>query len=184
MMIPRLPVVSSLVAVTCLACSASCERPQETSQEVSRISAGQEAIRRYSERVSEVDALQQRFTAAWRKANELADPKALKEAVDTQVLPALDGYTNGLKTMPTDTQDLALVHKILVDGMDSLGGAFRAFAEGLTGETRTTRYAELLTQMDALAKAEATYLEELKSYYAKHHVDLVPHPPARAPDAK
>jgi len=109
-----------LVAVTATAGCDLINGPSELERE---IAAEQQIIKTYSAAVPEVDALKTTFLDAWKKANELKDLKAYKEALQTQVVAALGAYVAATAKMP--------------------------------------------------AAARATYLEQLKTHYARYRVDLV-----------
>ena len=56
-----------------------------------------------------------RFVEAWKAANELKELKAYRDALEGQVLPALDAYVKAAEAMPTGSPELAEIHKGLVD---------------------------------------------------------------------
>ncbi len=155
-----------LVAPGCTRVAGDAEREQ-------RIAKEQQAIQEYSEKVPDVDKLQQRFLSEWRKANEIRDLKAFKDALEAQVVPALDAYLATLRLLPTDTERLAAIHGVVVASYTEAVAAFRTFVEGLTNDNVEARYRVLLDTMDAVGKAEQDYREKLETYYADNRVKLV-----------
>jgi hypothetical protein len=156
-----------------LLCAPACNRVTGDPEREQRIATEQQAIQAYSDKVPEVDKLQERFLSEWRKANEIRDLKAFKDALEAQVLPALDAYLATLKLLPTDTESLAAIHGVVVTAYSDAVAAFRTFVEGLTNDNVEARYRALLDTMDAVGKAEQGYRDKLETYYADNRVKLV-----------
>jgi hypothetical protein len=160
------------LAVALLGAS-GCTRVAGDAEREQRIAKEQQAIQEYSEKVPDVDKLQERFLSEWRKANEIRDLKAFKDALEAQVVPALDAYLATLKLLPTDTEQLAAIHGLVVASYTEAVAAFHTFVEGLTNDNVEARYRVLLDTMDAVGKAEQSYREKLETYYAENRVKLV-----------
>ncbi|MCA9515602.1 MAG: hypothetical protein KC635_11720 [Myxococcales bacterium] len=179
----RLPslLIALFVALTA-ATAPACESITGPSELQRKIAHEQEVIAAYSAEVAKVDALQRRFVEAWKAANEQKELKAYRDALEGQVLPALDAYVKAAEAMPTGSPELAEIHKGLVDAYRGARESFQGFTSELSEANVESGYKALLEKMDAVKKAEAAYLEKLKLYYAKNQVDLVPAPestPAR-----
>ncbi|MCB9727321.1 MAG: hypothetical protein H6744_00745 [Deltaproteobacteria bacterium] len=162
--------VSLAAAVLCVT---GCTRVSGDAERERRIAAEQRAIQEYSEKIPEVDKLQERFLVEWRKANEIRDLKAFKDALEAQVLPALDAYLATLKLLPARTEQLAAIHGVMVTAYTDAVAAFRTFVAGLTNDNVEARYRVLLDTMDAVGAAEQAYREKLETYYADNRVKLV-----------
>lgn len=138
-----------------------------------KIAAEQQVIAAYSAEVPKVDQRQQAFLEAWTRAHTLKDFKAYKEALEVNVLPALDAYVAAAEAMPAGSEELARIHRVMLDALVAAKTSFHAYGAALTEENVEQGYAEVLTRMDAVRAARATYLEQLKTHYAKNRVDLV-----------
>ena len=163
-----------LLALTpALLASSACELINGPSELERQIAAEQQVIAAYSADVPRVDGLQQAFLGAWARAPELKDFKAYKDALEAQVLPALDAYFTAVEKMPTGSPALADIHKGLLDALRAAHEGFRSFVATLAEDNVEAGYAQVLTRMDAVRQARERYLERLKTHYAKHRVDLV-----------
>ena len=167
-------VLSLVVAVTVVACN----QVTEQTEQQRRTLAEQKIIQKYSDDVAQVDKLQKTFTDAWKAANEQTNIKDLKEAFESRVLPALESYVKALSAMPTESEDLEKIHKVLVDAYQDTLKAFKAFADGLTEDNIVERYKTLLGSTDKVHEAERTYFADLQTYYKKYNVNLVDQKPA------
>ncbi|MGM0576668.1 MAG: hypothetical protein ACQEXJ_13145 [Myxococcota bacterium] len=167
----RQMLLATLLALSVLA--VGCERMAGDSERERRVAAEQEAIEAYSEKVPQVDALQERFVEAWRKANEIKGLDAFKEAVESRVVPALEAYVAALKVMPTGSEELERIHGVVLEAYESATAAFRKFVDGLDDENVEARYKALLEAMDQVAAAEEAYREQLEAYYAQNRVELI-----------
>jgi len=181
-----------LAALATLGPAQGCDKVEQAS-EAERLRANEQAaIQAYSAQVPRVDNLLRSFTQIWREANELADTKALSEAVHARVLPALRAYVDALTAMPTKTDALAAIHKPLVQAYEGAYTAFEKFADGLSATNIEARYQDLLGSLDSVMRAEDTYYAALKSYYEANGAKLTgdapppsapPKPPAAKPSA-
>lgn len=167
--------VSVAVASCLLVASAltGCDEAEKANAQERAVEREQQAISDYSDQVPTVDALQERFTEAWRQANERRDVKELKDAIAGAVLPALEKYVAAMKAMPTASGALATIHKTLVDAHAARLESFRGFVENLTEKNLIEQYEALLEGYDELRAAEVSYRKELRSYYDRHRVNLV-----------
>lgn len=180
-----LTVTVALVALAVGASVAGCDKVAEQSAAERRIIEEQQAIEAYSEKVPEVDGLLKAFQSVWRKANELDDIKALKEAWDAKVVPALKAYVAALQAMPAGSEELRRIHAIVAGAYAETLGVFEGFSAGLTEDNLVARHKKLLEATDAIAKAEERYYAELSKYYAANKVTLTPsdRPASAAPPA-
>jgi hypothetical protein len=174
-------VATAVLMPALLAClgASGCMRPEQTERQ-QRILKEQEAILRYSDKVPEADELQSEFSEEWRKANEIKELKAFKDAMSARVIPALERYVTGLKMMPAETPDLGQVHGLIVQAYGQGVTAFKAFVDGLDDDNVEERYKTLLQAMDEVAAAEKRYLNELSRYYARNRVRLAEPPESEA----
>lgn len=170
------PLIALFAAALPVAAAPACESITGPSELQRKIAHEQEVIAAYSAEVARVDALQKRFVEAWKAANELKELKGYRDALEGQVLPALDAYVAAAEAMPTGSPELAEIHKGLVDAYRGAREAFGSFTAELSEANVESGYKSLLEKMDGVKKAEASYLERLKLYYAKNQVDLVPAP--------
>jgi hypothetical protein len=161
-------------ALTALSASLpGCDLINKPSELERQIATEQAAIEAYSTQVVAVDALQKVFVAEWKKANELKDLKAYRSALEAQVIPAFTAYRTKLEAMPAGSDTLRSIHVPLVAAYATAHEAFVAFHKDLNEDTLEAGYKTVLAKMDAVKTSEATYLDQLKTYYAKNRVDLV-----------
>jgi len=137
-----------------------------------QIAAEQKIITAYSADVDKVDALQRAFVEAWKKANEKKELKPYKDDLTTNVLPALAAYVKAAAAMPTGSAELKAIHDPLVAAYQAAQVELVRFADVVTEATVDAEYAKVLAAMDQVKKAEAAYLDKLKTYYAKNRVEL------------
>jgi len=161
-----------LISLVALVTTPACDLINGPSALERQIAAEQQVIKAYSAAVPQVDALQTAFLDAWKKANELKDLKAYKEALQTHVVPALGAYVKATEAMPTGSDELARIHKGMVDAIKKARDVFAGFADGLTEDTLESGYKDVLRAMSDISAARATYLEQLTTHYAKNRVDL------------
>lgn len=173
--------VGGLVLGPTMACNRVTEQTEAQRQKL----AEQERILAYSKGVATVDLLQASFTDAWKTANEQTNIKDLKEAFDSRVLPALDGYLKALNAMPTESDKLRRIHAILAGAYAEMATVFKDFSKDLTEDNIITRHKALLDSTDKVHAAQRKYYGELKAYYKAHNVTLteasVPKPKAGSP---
>lgn len=160
-------------AVLLVVAAMACERRGGDEEREAERKRAREAIRAYSAKVPEADRYRADFEAAWRKANQLEDVAAYREAVREEVIPKLKSYRAALRTMPTGTSELERIHGIVVEAYDRALKAFRTFADGLAPGNVDARYETLRKTMEEVAAAEQRYREGLEAYYAKSQVLLV-----------
>ncbi len=177
-MFPRRAVHILILALLAapLASAVGCEAITGPSDLERKIAAEQKFIAAYSAKVPEVDALQKKFVADWTRANEHKELKVYKDDLEANVLPALARYIGAAEAMPATSAELSKIHAILVDAYKAAEVGFKTFAAGLTEDNLEAGYKEVLAEMDKVKKAEALYLDQLKTYYAKNRVDLVKAP--------
>lgn len=169
---PRYTLLALALGAFALA-SAACDRVNAPSELERAIAAEQEAIAAYSAAVPRVDELQRAFVDAWKAAHELTELKAFKESLEATVLPALDRYLEAAAAMPTRSPELARIHAITLDAYRAARDVFADFAANVSEDTLDAGHARVIERLDAVKAAEATYLEQLKTHYAKNRVDLV-----------
>lgn len=155
---------------------AGCDAINGPSELERQIAAEQEVIRAYSAEVDKVDALQKGFVEAWKKANEKKDLKVYKDDLTANVLPALDAYVKAAAAMPTKSAELEAIHKPIVAAYQAAQAELVRFTGAVTEGNLDAEYAKVLDAMDKVKKAEAGYLDKLKTYYAKNRVELKPAP--------
>ena len=172
----RFPVVIASALVVLLTSSTGCDQLFGPSELERQIGAEQSAIQVYSKEVPEVDALQAAFVAAWTEAAEIKDVAAFKEAFESGVTPALEGYVKALGAMPTETDELTRIHEMMVSSYAGSVEALRRFTDELDADTIEERYVALLAHMDQILKGQEAYRETLKIYYARNHVRLTSEP--------
>ncbi|MFO0747982.1 MAG: hypothetical protein U1F43_20325 [Myxococcota bacterium] len=137
-----------------------------------QIAAEQDVIKAYSADVEKVDGLQKAFVDAWKKANEKKDLKVYKDDLTANVLPAIDAYVKAAAAMPTKSAELDAIHKPLVAAYQAAQAELVRFTGAVTEQNLDAEYAKVLDAMDKVKKAEAVYLDKLKTYYAKNRVEL------------
>lgn len=164
------------MVLTLAAASGGCDRLSGPSELEEKIATEQGAIAAYSTQIPPVDALQQKFVQAWQTANELRDVRAFRDAIGTQVIPALREYVQAMGAVQPESTELARIHLVMVQAYGGTEEDFRRFADGLTSETLEERYKTLLEQMDEVSKTEQRYRDELKTYYARNRVRLLDTP--------
>jgi len=166
-------ILIALAALVALVSGPACDLINGPSELEREIAAQQEVIKGYSAAVPAVDGHKTTFLDAWKKANELKDFKAYKEALQTQVVPALTRYAEAMRDMPAGSGELAGIHEGMVEAVEGARETFAGYAEGLTEENFDSGYKTVLDAMEKVSAAQATYLEKLKTYYAQNRVDLV-----------
>ena len=164
---------SIVILAAAVIATAGCDLINGPSELERKVAAEQQIIKAYSAAVPGVDALKTTFLDAWKKANELKDFKAYKEALQTQVVPALGAYVTATAKMPAGAGELARIHKGMVDAVEKARVVFTKYADELTEENLESGYQDVLREMEAVGAARATYLEQLKVHYASFRVDLV-----------
>lgn len=164
-----------------------CEEVKKGAEEEQKIASEQAVIRAYAARVPDVDQKLAAFLAAWERANEQRDLKALKDDLSANVKPAVAAHLEALAAMPTGSPELARIHAPLVLAYREAAAAFDSFIATVTDDTLDAEYAKLIAAMDKVSVAEDTYFAALKDHFAKHRITLAPGPdsasprPARAP---
>jgi len=167
-----------LLGAAALLTLGACEALTGPSELERSIAKEQEVIAAYSEHVPKVDALQREFASVWREAHELKDVRDYRDALESRVVPALTAYVEAARAMPTGSDELRAIHEVLVGAYEEAHAAFKVFAEEVDHDTIEEGYQKVLDSMDGVKRAEVEYLDRLKSYYARHRVDLVLTPPA------
>ncbi len=165
--------VSCLWVALAVFALAGCDEAEKANAQERAVEQEQKAIADYSSQVPTVDALQERFTEAWRQANERRDVKELKDAIEGAVLPALQAYVKAMNAMPTGSDALERIHRTLVDAHEARLTSFKDFVANLTEKNLIEQYEALLEGYDELRAAELSYRKELRSYYDRHRVTLV-----------
>ena len=150
----------------------ACDAINGPSELERQIASEQEVIKAYSADVDKVDALQRTFVEAWKKANEKKDLKVYKDDLAANVLPALDAYVKAAAAMPVKSPELEAIHKPLVAAYQAAQAELVRFSGAVTEANVDAEYAKVLAAMDEVKKAEAVYLDKLKTYYAKNRVEL------------
>jgi hypothetical protein len=179
-----LRVVGALLALAALG---ACEEVKKGAEEEQKIAAEQAVIRAYAAKVPDVDQKLAAFLAAWERANEQRDLKALKDDLGANVKPAIIAHLQALAGMPTGSDELKRIHDPLVGAYREASAAFDTFIATVTDDTLDAEYAKLIAAMDKVSAAEDTYFAALKEHFAKHRMTLAPGPenqkpgPARTP---
>ena len=160
-------------AVALLVALSGCEAISGPSELERQIAVEQAAIKAYSGDVGKVDGLNRVFVDAWKKANEKKELKALKEDLTANVLPAADAFLKAAEAMPTGSEALKQIHAPLVAAYRGAIDALSKFTAAVTEANLDSEYAKVVVAMEAVKKADAAYVDGLKTYYAKNRVDWV-----------
>lgn len=151
-----------------------CEEVKKGAEEEEKIAAEQAVIRAYAAKVPDVDQKLAAFLAAWERANEQRDLKALKDDLGANVKPAVTAHLEALAAMPTGSPELAKIHAPLVVAYREAAAAFDTFIATVTDDTLDAEYAKLIAAMDKVSVAEDAYFAALKDHFAKHRMTLAP----------
>lgn len=151
-----------------------CEEVKKGAEEEQKIAAEQAVIRAYAAKVPDVDQKLAAFLAAWERANEQRDLKALKDDLGANVKPAVAAHLEALAAMPTGSPELAKIHAPLVLAYREAAAAFDTFIATVTDDTLDAEYAKLIAAMDKVSVAEDAYHAALKDHFNKHRITLAP----------
>ncbi|HRE89431.1 MAG TPA: hypothetical protein PK095_09845 [Myxococcota bacterium] len=174
-------VLAVLGALLALSPLLGCEEVKKGAEEEQKIAAEQAVIRAYAARVPDVDQKLAAFLAAWERANEQRDLKALKDDLAANVKPAVAAHLEALAAMPTGSPELAAIHAPLVLAYREAAAAFDTFITTVTDDTLDAEYTRLIAAMDRVSVAEDTYFAALEAHFAKHRMTLTPGPEAPKP---
>lgn len=163
----RHAVLAMLIGLT------GCEAISGPSELERQIALEQSAIKVYSGEVVKVDALNRTFVEAWKKANEKKELKAYKDDLTTNVLPAATAFLKALEAMPLPSESLKQIQAPLVAAYRGAIDALTKFTSVVTEANLDAEYAKVVEAMEAVKKADAVYVDGLKTYYAKNRVDWV-----------
>lgn len=150
-----------------------CEAISGPSELERQIALEQSAIKAYSGEVAAVDGLNRVFVDAWKKANEKKELKAYKDDLTTNVLPAAAAFLKALEGMPVASEGLKQIHAPLIAAYRGAIDALTKFTTVVTEATLDAEYAKVVEAMETVKKADAAYVDALKTYYAKNRVDWV-----------
>lgn len=150
-----------------------CEAISGPSELERQIALEQSAIMAYSGEVGQVDGLNRVFVDAWKKANEKKELKAYKDDLTTNVLPAAAAFLKALEGMPVSSEALKQIHTPLIAAYRGAIDALTKFTAVVTEATLDAEYAKVVESMETVKKADAVYVDALKTYYAKNRVDWV-----------
>lgn len=163
----------ALLLAAALLASTGCDRIRAALEERQELTDQQRAIQAYSDATPKVNLAQQRFVQAWELAVKNEQVAPLEEAIEKQVVPALDAYVKALREMPAGTPDLKRIHGLLLSAYETLQTDVAAFIEALSEENRKEPVDALVERLEALTRAEDAYRKELKAYYESHNITLI-----------
>jgi type II secretory pathway pseudopilin PulG len=168
------PLLVLLLLGALIPAATGCDRIRGALDSRRELTEEQRAIQAYSDATEQVNQKQQRFVQAWDQAVKNEEVEPLKKAIAKDVLPALEEYTAALRKMPTGTADLERIHGIVLAAYESTLEELKGFQTTLNEDNRKEPVDALIAKLAELSTSEQAYREQLKAYYEKHNITLIP----------
>lgn len=142
----------------------SCKKIQQDRAISAEMQAATAAIAAYSKASDDANQAHRDVLKAFDDANHSSNLPAYKNALRSQVLPAMDAFLAKLRQMPTGTAELKVIHGTLVGAYETARGEIGRFEADLTGSEGLGQFGAIRNKLQAGVKL---YREQLDKYYAK-----------------
>lgn len=146
-----------------------CERLRAERKNAEATRAAVAAIQRYSTASDAANQAHRGVMAAFDKANRSPNLPEYKNALRTQVLPAMDAFIARLRTMPADTAELKAIHAQLVDAYEQARREIDDYEKSLDSAEGLGRFADIRDHLQQRVKA---YREALARFYSRYRREL------------
>jgi len=143
---------------------ASCKKIQQDRAISAEMQAATTAIAAYSKASDDANQAHRDVLKAFDDANHCSNLPGYKNALRSQVLPAMDAFLAKLRQMPTGTAELKVIHGTLVGAYETARSEIGRFEADLTGSEGLGQFAAIRNKLQAGVKL---YREQLDKYYGK-----------------
>ncbi len=162
--------VSARLVVLALALSfAACGKPAEDRARAAELQRTQAAIGAYSAASQAANSLHSDVIGAFQRANRSTSLPNYREAMQKDVLPAMDRFIERLSQMPTGTPELERIHGGLVQAYRDARSKLATYTESLQTARDLARFAPI---REELQQRVAAYRSDLDNYYRGHNRQL------------
>ena len=142
----------------------SCKKIQQDRALSAEMQAATAAIAAYSKASDDANQAHRDVLKAFDDANHSSNLPAYKQALRSQVLPAMDAFLAKLRQMPTGTAELKVIHGTLVGAYETARSEIGRFEADLTGSDGLGQFAAIRNKLQTGVKL---YREQLDKYYTK-----------------
>ena len=146
-----------------------CQKVEEDRARSVQIEQAKQAITAYSEASAKTNDLHGRVIASFAVANRSKNIPDYRDAMRSNVVPAMQKYIGHLETMPTETPDLERIHLGLVAAYRQALAEIELFVRDLLSHSDLDQFDRI---RDGLQARIVIYDNELHQYYQQYGHEL------------
>ncbi|MBM4386421.1 MAG: hypothetical protein FJ088_01705 [Deltaproteobacteria bacterium] len=130
------------------------------------------AIESYDKAVGEANLAFKAYEEAITKTESIKLVDELKKSLDSEVIPKLDVYVKKLEEIKIELEDLANIHRVMIEAEKELLGAMKKYSENLAAENFNAKTDELQKTLEKIVAKEEDYRTKIEGFYNLHNFNL------------